>query len=175
MYDIVKSVSIRIWVTNVKNHSLSPPKCTGWIDVCSIPGKIQFCTDIQKLWVGSRCQFSNMNAEAGFLVLCNEIGPEVSSVWGIFSVYLVTADVVTTVKKGIATEGTNTRSQKEAKKEKKPVVNLLLNRKTLKLPLWNRLVWFFCLFAYILVPEIDYYKSCYFSGNYNNLLLILFC
>ncbi|KAI1238301.1 hypothetical protein IHE44_0013022 [Lamprotornis superbus] len=50
----------------------------------------------------------------------------------------VTADVVTTVKKGIATEGTNTRSPKEAKKEKKPVVNLLLNRKTLKLPLWNR-------------------------------------
>ncbi|XP_062348777.1 pre-mRNA 3'-end-processing factor FIP1 isoform X15 [Cinclus cinclus] len=52
----------------------------------------------------------------------------------------VTAGVVTTVKKGIATEGTNTRSPKEAKKEKKPVVNLLLNRKTLKLPLWNRLV-----------------------------------
>lgn len=52
----------------------------------------------------------------------------------------VTADVVTTVKKGTATEGTNTKSPKEAKKEKKPVVNLLLNRKTLKLPLWNRLV-----------------------------------
>ncbi|XP_039921473.1 pre-mRNA 3'-end-processing factor FIP1 isoform X4 [Hirundo rustica] len=52
----------------------------------------------------------------------------------------VTADVVMTVKKGIATEGTNTRSPKEAKKEKKPVVNLLLSRKTLKLPLWNRLV-----------------------------------
>ncbi|XP_059673620.1 pre-mRNA 3'-end-processing factor FIP1 isoform X19 [Gavia stellata] len=52
----------------------------------------------------------------------------------------VTADAVMTVKKGTATEGTNTKSPKEAKKEKKPVVNLLLNRKTLKLPLWNRLV-----------------------------------
>ncbi|KAK2513698.1 Fip1l1 [Columba guinea] len=51
-----------------------------------------------------------------------------------------TADVVMTVKKGTATEGTNTKNPKEAKKEKKPVGNLLLNRKTLKLPLWNRLV-----------------------------------
>lgn len=52
----------------------------------------------------------------------------------------VTADVVMTVKKGIAIEGTNTKNPKEAKKEKKPAVNLLLNRKTLKLPLRNRLV-----------------------------------
>ncbi|XP_062431545.1 pre-mRNA 3'-end-processing factor FIP1 isoform X4 [Rhea pennata] len=55
----------------------------------------------------------------------------------------VTADAVMTVKKGTATEGTNTKNPKEAKKEKKPVVNLLRNRKTLKLPLQNRLVWFF--------------------------------
>ncbi|XP_075566116.1 pre-mRNA 3'-end-processing factor FIP1 isoform X45 [Pelecanus crispus] len=52
----------------------------------------------------------------------------------------VTADVVMTVKKGTATEGTNTKNPKEAKKEKKPAANLLLNRKTLKLPLWNKLV-----------------------------------
>lgn len=57
-----------------------------------------------------------------------------------FFLFLVTADVVTTVKKGTATEDTNTKNPKEAKKEKKLVVNLHLNRKTLKLPLWNRLV-----------------------------------
>lgn len=28
-----------------------------------------------------------MSAEAGFLVLCNEIEPEVSSVWGMFSLF----------------------------------------------------------------------------------------
>lgn len=56
------------------------------------------------------------------------------------SFYLVTADAAMIVKKGTATEGTNTKNPKEAKKEKKPAVNLLLNRKTLKLPPWNRLV-----------------------------------
>ncbi|XP_064367225.1 pre-mRNA 3'-end-processing factor FIP1 isoform X7 [Dromaius novaehollandiae] len=61
----------------------------------------------------------------------------------------VTADAVMTVKKGTATEGTNTKNPKEAKKEKKPVVNLLQNRKTLKLPLQNRLVWFLPTCIYI--------------------------
>lgn len=51
---------------------------------------------------------------------------------------LVTADAATTVKKGTATEGTNTKNPNEAKKEKKPAVNPLLSRKTLKLPPQNR-------------------------------------
>ncbi|XP_030419854.1 pre-mRNA 3'-end-processing factor FIP1 isoform X2 [Gopherus flavomarginatus] len=50
----------------------------------------------------------------------------------------VTAGGVMTVKKGTATGGTNTKNPKEAKKEKKLVVNLPLNRKTLKLLQWNR-------------------------------------
>uniref|UniRef100_A0A8C3PE50 Pre-mRNA 3'-end-processing factor FIP1 n=1 Tax=Chrysemys picta bellii TaxID=8478 RepID=A0A8C3PE50_CHRPI len=50
----------------------------------------------------------------------------------------VTAGVVMTVKKGTATGGINTKNPKEAKKEKKLVVNLPLNRKTLKLLQWNR-------------------------------------
>ncbi|XP_039398528.1 pre-mRNA 3'-end-processing factor FIP1 isoform X9 [Mauremys reevesii] len=50
----------------------------------------------------------------------------------------VTAGVVMTVKKGTATGGTNTKNPKEAKKEKKLVVNLPLNKKTLKLLQWNR-------------------------------------
>lgn len=50
----------------------------------------------------------------------------------------VTADAATTVKKGTATEGTNTKNPNEAKKEKKPAVNQLLSRKTLKLPPRNR-------------------------------------
>lgn len=43
-----------------------------------------------------------------------------------------------TVKKGTAIEDINTKNPKEAKKAKKPVVNLPLNKKTLKLPPQNR-------------------------------------
>ncbi|XP_059577729.1 pre-mRNA 3'-end-processing factor FIP1 isoform X10 [Alligator mississippiensis] len=50
----------------------------------------------------------------------------------------VTAGVVMTVKKGTAIEDINTKNPKEAKKAKKPVVNLPLNKKTLKLPPQNR-------------------------------------
>ncbi|XP_044273785.1 pre-mRNA 3'-end-processing factor FIP1 isoform X14 [Varanus komodoensis] len=50
-----------------------------------------------------------------------------------------TAGAAMTAKKETATGGTNTKSLKRAKKEKKQVVvNLPLNRKTLKLPLQNR-------------------------------------
>lgn len=96
----------------------------------------------------SRCHFSHMNAKAVFMVLCNEM-MLVMQLFEVFFLYLVTADVVMTVKKGIAIEGTNTKNPKEAKKEKKPAVNLLLNRKTLKLPLRNRLVWFLSTCIYI--------------------------
>lgn len=55
----------------------------------------------------------------------------------------VTVDVAMTVKKETATGGTNTKNRKRAKKEKKQVVeNLPRNRKTLKLLLQNRHVWF---------------------------------
>lgn len=102
---------------------------------------------ISSYYVGQnrrRRQFSSMNAKAVVFSTVTKGGRSVMQLLEVYfpSFYLVTAGAVTTVKKGTATEGTNTKNPNEAKKEKKPAVNLLLSRKTLKLPPQNRLVWF---------------------------------
>ncbi|XP_062963847.1 pre-mRNA 3'-end-processing factor FIP1 isoform X10 [Cynocephalus volans] len=74
----------------------------------------------------------------------------------------VIVDVAMKVKKETVIGDTSTKNLKEAKKEKKLAVNLLLNRRALKLPLQNRHgLGLLC----ILVPEVDTINLVIFLDN----------
>ncbi|XP_051820249.1 pre-mRNA 3'-end-processing factor FIP1 isoform X9 [Antechinus flavipes] len=68
----------------------------------------------------------------------------------------VIADDAMKVKKGTVTGDINTKNQKEAKKERKLVMNLPLSRRALRPPLLSKPV------VLALTPETGCFKSCYF-------------